>query len=658
MTGKSLDLKDVIVPDQLGVSIARTFQQWYMLKQKQIVDWAETRRYVFATDTSATTNSKNPWKNKTTIPKLCQIRDNLRANYMATLFPKRKNVIWEADDNDSDQKNKKAAIVNYMTWVMEQPSFKSELAKCVDDYIDYGNGFGTVEWRDGRQELKDRSQVGYVGPAIRRLSPLDMVMNPTAPDFERAPKMVRTLVSLGEVKEILERLSTDESRPMYQELWKYLRHVRQSVNQFSGTLNVHEDYFNVDGFDSFRQYLGSDYCELITFYGDLYDQETDSYLRNHVITVVDRHKVIQKEPNPSFFGYPPIFHVGWRTRQDNLWAMGPLANLVGMQYRLDHVENLKADVFDLITFPPLKIKGYVEDFEWGPFARIYVGEEGDVTPIPPAFQVLEANTEIENYQKQMEEMAGAPKEAMGFRTPGEKTAYEVQRLENAASRIFQAKVAQFEEKFVEPLLNAMLELARRNITSLQSIRVWDDEFKLNDFQTLTPDDITGQGRIRPIAARHFAERAERVQNLNNFFGSALGQDQAVKIHFSTIKVAKMMEDLLDIEDYELVTPYVRMAEQADAQRLAQAQEEKILTEAMTSSGLKPDDFDQDNPSLNPQAAPGAAGAAGPPGAMPAAPNPVHPPPTASAVAGPPVPGMDVGAASLRRGTPQGQTAGT
>lgn len=648
MAGKSLDLQDVIVEDQLGVSIARTFQTWNMLRQTRIQEWAEARRYVFATDTTKTSNNKLPWKNKTTIPKLCQIRDNLRANYMATIFPtgKRTSIIWEADDEDSDERDKREAIVNYMKWVMAQPSFKLEIAKCVDDYIDYGNAFGTVEWRDGRQELEDRQQVGYVGPSIRRLSPIDMVMNPVAPDFMRAPKMVRTLVSLGEVKETLERLSTDENRAMYQELWQYLRKVRQSVNAFSGDLNVHNDFYMVDGFDSFRQYLGSDYCELITFYGDLYDQETDTYLRNHVITVVDRHKVIQKQPNPSYFGAPPIFHVGWRTRQDNLWAMGPLENLVGMQYRLDHVENLKADVFDLITFPPLKIKGFVEDFEWGPFARIYVGEEGDVTPIPPAFQVLEANTEIDNYSAKMEEMAGAPKEAMGFRTPGEKTAYEVQRLENAASRIFQSKCAQFEEQFVEPLINAMLELARRNVTSLMSIRVWDDEFKLNDFQTLTPDDITGAGRIKPIAARHFAERAERVQNLNNFFGSALGQDPAVKIHFSTIKTAKMFEELLDIEDYELVMPFVRMAEQADAQRLANAQEEKILTEAQTASGLKPDDFDMDKfgpPSGDPsQPAPPEAG------------NPVEPPPTASAVAGPPVPGMSLGAAPLRRGVAQGQ----
>lgn len=644
MVGKSLDLLDVIVEDQLGCSIAREFQRWMTLKRPQIDTWAETRRYAFATDTRQTTNSKTPWKNSTTIPKLCQIRDNLRANYMAVMFPNgKKNWLqWLADDEDSDTKDKKEAIQNYMADVIAQPSFKLEIAKCIDDYIDTGNAFGTVEWKDGRQELKDRQQVGYVGPAVRRISPIDMVMNPVAPDFERSPKMIRTLVSIGEVKEMLERLSTDENRETYKALWEYIRKVRTSVNQFNGDLNTHTDFYMVDGFDSFRQYLNSNYCELITFYGDLYDEESDTYLRNHVITVVDRHKVIQKEPNPSYFGHPPIFHVGWRTRQDNLWAMGPLANLVGMQYRLDHVENLKADVFDLITFPPLKIKGYVEDFEWGPFARIYVGDEGDVSPIPPAFQVLEANTEIAQYQAAMEEMAGAPKEAMGFRTPGEKTAYEVQRLENAASRIFQAKISQFEETFVEPLLNAMLELARRNITSLMSIRVWDDEFKLNDFQTLTPDDITGRGRIKPIAARHFAERAETVQNLNNFFGSALGQDQAVKIHFSTIKLAKMFEGLLDLEDFNLVMPFVRLAENADAQRLAHAQEEAILKEAQTASGLKPDDFDLDNPEL---------AATGP---NPNAENPVSPPPTASAVAGPPVPGMDVGAAPLRRGTPQGQ----
>jgi len=48
----------------------------------------------------------------------------------------------------------------------------------------------------------------------------------------------------------------------------------------------------------------------------------------------------------------------------------------------------------------------------------------------------------------MEEMAGAPKEAMGIRTPGEKTRYEVQSLENRSGRIFNHKVLNFSINFL------------------------------------------------------------------------------------------------------------------------------------------------------------------------------------------------------------------
>ena len=51
----------------------------------------------------------------------------------------------------------------------------------------------------------------------------------------------------------------------------------------------------------------------------------------------------------------------------------------------------------------------------------------------PDVNALQANMELANLQEQMEIMAGAPREAMGFRTPGGKTKYEVQSLENAAS---------------------------------------------------------------------------------------------------------------------------------------------------------------------------------------------------------------------------------
>jgi hypothetical protein len=593
LAGKVLDLDNVIVPDQLGCAIAKMWHQWDILRAEKKQEWAEVRKYVYATDTTKTTNNQLPWKNKTTVPKLCQIRDNLYSNYIASMFPKRKWLKWVAEDRDANTQEKRETIESYMCHVVEQPGFKEEIEKLVLDYIDYGNCFAMPEWIDNRVEQKDKSQIGYVGPAVRRVSPLDIVFNPIAPTFEKSPKIVRSLVSLGEVQEILERLTTDENREAYEQLFNYMIELRMQARTAATELKTENEYYNIDGFTNYQAYLQGDYVELLTFYGDIYDYEKKQFLRNHVIIVADRHKVLSTAPNPSYYGTAPIFHVGWRKRQDNLWAMGPLDNLVGMQYRIDHLENLKADCFDLIAFPPLKIKGFVQDFQWAPFAKIFIQDpESDVEILQVPFQVLQTNSEIEILRDTMEEMAGSPKEAMGFRTPGEKTKYEVQRLENASGRIFQNKITQFEERLVEKLLNGMLELARRNINSDMDVSVYDDEFKIQTFITLHAKDLIGNGSIRPVAARHFAEQAERIQNLTAFFQSPIGQDESVKVHFSSLKVARMMEELLDLQEYELVLPFVRLAEQSEAQKIANAQLEQVLMEAGTPSGLNPDDADE------------------------------------------------------------------
>lgn len=592
MAGKTLDFKDILVPDQIGTTIARQWMDWDMKRNKRKQEWVEVRQFVYATDTTMTSNKSLPWNNKTHIPKLCQIRDNLYANYIASMFPKRKWLIWEGNDKSEQQAEKSEAIRDYMAWVVSQKQFKDEISKLVYDYIDYGNCFATIEWVD--ESTKDENGVirpGYVGPRPKRISPLDINLNPIAPSAKESPKIVRSLWTLGEAKRLIEQeTKTEEERLLADEVWKYLREVRMtSYGATAGADKELDEYYYVDGFGSFQEYLNSEYVELLTFYGDWYDVEKDVFYKNYQITVVDRHKVIMMKQNSTPSGEIPIYHSGWRIRQDNVWSMGPLDNLIGMQYRIDHVENLKADIFDLTVFPPIKIKGQVEDFEWGPFERIHVDQEGDVELMSPKADILTANIEIQAYEQRMEEMAGSPKEAMGFRTPGEKTAYEVQRLENAASRIFQSKITQFEEQIIEPLLNAMLALARKNLTSA-TIRVIDDEFKSVEFKKLTSEQLSAIGRIKPVAARHFAERAELVQNLNNFFMSALGQDESIKVHFSAIKLADMFEELLGLEDYELVQPFIRLSEQADAQRLANANEEAVTMEAGTAAGIAQDDY--------------------------------------------------------------------
>jgi hypothetical protein len=408
MTGRVLELENVISPDLLATRLTERYIEWDTLRNNWKVDKEEIRRYVYATDTSSTTNSNNPWKNRTTIPKLCQIRDNLYSNYTATLFPKRKWLVWEANNKDSASMAKRDSIVNYMSWAIEQPTFKHEIDKIILDYIDFGNCFATVDWVDNRTQQPDKTQAGFVGPCIRRLNPLDMVMNPVAEDFMSSPKFVRSMVSLGELKQLIEKMSHGDNIQEYEELYHYLMDIRNRARTFDGDWSQRDRLYAVDGFSSFRSYLQSDYCEVLTYYGDWYDTQTDEYQKNRIITVVDRHKLIGNKPNPSFFGQPPIFHVPWRKRQDNLWGMGPLDNLVGMQYRLDHLENMNADIWDLTAYPIQKVKGFVEDFVWQPGEKIFVSDEGDVELVQPDISIMQAESKMGMLAETMEKMAGAP----------------------------------------------------------------------------------------------------------------------------------------------------------------------------------------------------------------------------------------------------------
>jgi hypothetical protein len=253
-----------------------------------------------------------------------------------------------------------------------------------------------------------------------------------------------------------------------------------------------------------------------------------------------------------------------------------------MQYRIDHLENLKADVFDQIAYPMLKIRGDVEDFDFQPAGRIYLGEEGDVGYMAPDATALQADMQIRLLEDKMEEMAGAPKQAMGFRTAGEKTAFEVQSLQNAASRIFEHKTAHFERVFLEPILNSMLEIARRNMNKSDIVRVLNPDNGINLFQEITRDDITANGKIVPVGARHFAERARRVQNLQQLYQIKLA-DPAVASHLSGKEFARILAE--ELGEPSLFKENVMIYEQMDTQKVAQEAEAQSQEDMMIKQDL-------------------------------------------------------------------------
>lgn len=564
--------------DALANKIADMWVRWDTSRAVWKSDQQELRNYLFATDTRKTSNSKLPWKNSTVTPKLTQIRDNLHANYMAALFPSENWFFWEATDKAVELTKKRYAITNYMKQKLKASNFQLLVSQLVYDYIDFGNVVATYDYvRDTISDETGNVVTRYVGPKAYRINPTDIVFNPLAETFDKTPVVRRMLKSLGDLMTDIEtKPALNYSKAVLDKALQFRQNYRDDP-EFKKELNM-----AIDGFGSADEYLESDMVELLEFWGDIYDPDTKSLLRNQLVTIIDRKWVLRKQPNPMWTGSKPMYHCGWRLRTDNLWAQGPLDQLVGMQYRIDHLENLKADVFDLIAYPVMVVGGNtVEEFEYEPGATVFVGDEGSLTFLRPDATALQADMQINELMNRMEELAGAPKQAMGIRTPGEKTKYEVQSLENAAGRIFQSKVSWFERNILEPLLNGMLAESVRNFEGVERIRSIDEDYGTVSFVEITKDDLMAAGKIYPLGARHYGEQARFVQELSQTM-AAVQAMPTVAAHISGKAIAKALEENLGWQNYRIVQDNAMIFEQAETQRLMNQVSEDIQTEATIS----------------------------------------------------------------------------
>jgi len=574
--------------DSLANKIADMWMRWDTARSVWKSDQQELRNYIFATDTRKTSNSKLPWKNSTVTPKLTQIRDNLHANYMAALFPSENWFFFEATNKDKDLAAKRQAIVNYLKQKLKASNFQLLVSQLVYDYIDFGNVIATYDYvRDVISDDNGNVVNRYIGPKAYRINPNDIVFNPLAEDFSKTPVVRRMLKSIGDLMTDLEtKPNLNYSKAVVDKAISFRQNYRDDP-EFKKEVNM-----AIDGFGSADEYLESDMVELLEFWGDIYDPDTKTLLRNQLITVIDRKWILRKQPNPLWTGNKPMHHCGWRLRTDNLWAQGPLDQLVGMQYRIDHLENLKADVFDLIAYPVMVIYGNtVEEFEYEPGATIFVGDEGKVDFLRPDATALQADMQIAELMGRMEELAGAPKQAMGIRTPGEKTKYEVQTLENAAGRIFQSKVSWFERNILEPLLNGMLAEAIRNFEGVERIRAIDEQYNTESFVEITKQDLMAEGKIYPVGARHFADQARFVQELTQTI-AAVQSIPGVAAHMSGKAIAKALEENLGWQNYKIVQDNASVFEAAETQRLLNQASEDVQTEAAVDPMGAPLDMEE------------------------------------------------------------------
>lgn len=571
--------------DIIASHIVSLWTMWESSRNLANDRWHEVYKYIFATSTRDTTNETvTNWSNTTHRPKMANIFDTLTINYDAALFPNDDWLTWEGGDQDSVLQEKRATIESYMRTKhrLRSSGFRNQMRALEADWVWTGNAFAQVDYVIEQIEDVETGAftTGYIGPKVTRLSPRDIVFIPTATDFRSAPKIIRKLFTIGELERIVQERPDQQ---YFKEILDNAKKTRSHIRQFDQGDLLQDNELAFDGFGTTLEYFQSGLVEVFDFYGDMFIPELNEFKKNHVITIMDRWQVVRDEPINTWTGRPHIFHVGWRERPGNLWAMGPLDNLVGLQYRMDHLENARADGFDQMLDPDLVFVGDVEDImQVGGSKHYYIAEGGSIGNLQPDTTVLNADFQIQELEDKMELYALAPREALGIRSPGEKTAFEVNQLATAASRAFEHKVLKFQE-FLEEIVNAELEVAVRNLDETDVIQVTDNDLGAEEFRTITKKDITANGRLVPVGARHFGRNAQLTQELAALQQGPLS-DPEVAQHFSSVGLAKIYQELLQLSgnNPDIVQPYIRIDERLEAQRRLNVSEDQAMQESLTS----------------------------------------------------------------------------
>ena len=586
MKGKSITFDSWMSPDQIGTHVSSQWSRWNSLRSSAIDKWKEVESYVYATDTRSLAGGQN-FDHSTHIPVVHEIREDLLSIMYSTTLPHDDFIGWKPFDKEAATKEVREKVKAYLDNRHALNGFRSTFAKLISDYLDYGNAFAQVHTVDESTTLEDGTVVpGYIGPSVRRISPYDIVFDPTADNFLKTPKIIKTMESIGEFITKANEYGFDEEKV------QSILDRRSTISKVDLTQSSKNMQYVPDGFTSIQAYYTSGTVELLWFYGDVHDTETGTVHRNQMCVVADRATLLHQSVVPD----PMIFKAGWKPKPDNLWSQGAFDQIIGLNHQINHRENAKNDAIDRFIYPDRVYRGEVEeiyDEETGSL-KLLAPEGGSVDDLRPDTAVLTFNSEIDRLVAAARSAARLPPSLSGFRTPGEKTAFEVQDLSDGAFRGFVHKAEQFEMHLLEKVLNAEIEVGRLTLNSMLQAEGTSPE-GIRTFLEITEDDLKANGKLVPYGARRFARMNQQLGMLTQLSNSNLMQ--YIGQHMKTTELAKTVEYLGGLGDFKVFDSFAAIEEQAEAMQLQQQLEQMMVDQAskpsMREQLMEPEEEEED-----------------------------------------------------------------
>jgi hypothetical protein len=556
---------------QLAAGISSYKHEWNSARTSACDMWAEIDSYIHATDTSMLEGGEF-FDHKTFIPIISEIHEDLIAIIFSTVFPHEDWLSWKGYDVKAIATEKRRKLISMIKQVHSLNGFSTTFRKVIDDLVRYGNCFTKVNYVNETETEEGETISGYLGPKPIRISPYDIVFNPSAAEFSKTPKIITSLISTGEFKEFIDELG--EKSEITDEQLSLLLNRRAGGSTDNSDRYKDQQYLPA-GFGTIKEYYTSGMIELLWFYGDIYDEVTQEVHKGRCVIVVDGNTVI-------YDGYEPkskIFKGSWKPRPDNLWSQGPLDNLLGINYMINHRENSKNDSIDKFANPDRAYVGDVEEIydEVTGQTKYIMPEGGSVNDITPDATVLTYDNQIQMHTEMARRAARIPQQLTGFKTSGEKTAFEVQNLNDGAFRGFINKAMQFEEDVIEPCVTAELRVAKENFSTVISVLEEDEEGIISVLE-VTEEDLSSNGKLIPFGARRFSRSLQQLAGLQNLTSGPMYQ--ILGKHFNTYDLARVWESLNGFENYQVIKKFAAIdeaMEEQEATMLAQQELEDTMS---------------------------------------------------------------------------------
>lgn len=553
MAGESQSLNEQEIKQEamLASYVLAKYQEWDGYKETQKTTWKEVEVYKYATDTKDAMMS-NSFDHSNHIPVVNTIAQDLEAIVGQVTSPHNDWFTFNPQDRESAQKERVQKVISYLKNRHKVSNFSEVKEKLDGDLVTYGNAFALVDF----SVPADNDKVGYLGPKAVRISPYDIVFNPTAPSFEDATKIIKEVVDLGTIWKWKEQGLVDKQKA---------QKILDDRVHFQSMSNSDKDKQYKAGFTTYDAYMTSGVVEILWFYGDIYDVDSQKFHFSKKLAVVDGKYLLIDEKIDTPTGKPHIYHAVWQRRPDNLWGMGPLDNIIGLNHQINHRENSKNDALDKTIYPDKVFLGDVEevyDDETG--QTIYLAPEGGgVNELAINTQFFANDLQIDRLNEMAKIAARLPQDLVGFRSPGEKTFGEVSALTEGAMRGFIHKILSY-EKFLEKILNAELVLASQNASSLLVVE-GQSEGGVIPFLEVTKKDLQVTGSLSARGATRFNRKNQVLSTISQLQQS--GMLELISTHLNTSKLAGLVEELAEIEGTGVVEEYAMVYEQMELQDL-------------------------------------------------------------------------------------------